>query len=205
MTMFYATCCASSLLLHLAILQRCWCRRSLLKAFRENFESFSWHCHHTSWCSQQKLPSSYLIPTFPTDYSELKHFYPTSLFTIYFWLGVPCFVSNVNWKPSSNLRCLGLGTENFNSYSLKDHMQKVHVSEFTLAVASFKHPSGVISGQVQCPVLGAVQRHNWSHNLPPPLTRPRHLTREPWTVMGMLCRTAVTVTVATVMIMVWVK
>ena len=57
-------------------------------------------------------------------------------------------------------------------------MQKVHVSEFTLAVASFKHPSGVISGQ--CPVLGAVQRHNWSHNLPPPLTRPRHLTREPW-------------------------
>ena len=92
------------------------------------------------------------------------------------------------------------GTENFNSYSLKDHMQKVHVSEFTLAVASFKHPSGVISGQ--CPVLGAVQRHNWSHNLPPPLTRPRHLTREPGTVMGMLCRTAVTVTVATVMIMV---
>ena len=82
-------------------------------------------------------------------------------------------------------------------------MQKVHVSEFTLAVASFKHPSGVISGQ--CPVLGAVQRHNWSHNLPPPLTRPRHLTREPGTVMGMLCRTAVTVTVAMLMIMVWVK
>ena len=61
------------------------------------FKLFSWHCHHTSWCSQQKLPSSYLIPTFPTDYSQLKHFYPTSLFTIYFWLGVSCFVSKINW------------------------------------------------------------------------------------------------------------
>ena len=81
-------------------------------------------------------------------------------------------------------------------------MQKVHVSEFTLAVASLKHPSSVISGQ--CPVLGAVQRHNWSHHLPPPLTS-QTLHGNPGTVMGMLCRTAVTVTMAMLMSMVWVK
>ena len=157
---------------------------------------FMMHC-------QQKLQAK-LLPD--SDFSYRLQ--PTETFlpniSVHNILLVGCFMFCFQYKLdklSSNLRRLGLwGTEHFNSYSLKDHMQKVHVSEFTLAVASFKHPSGVISGQ--CPVLGAVQRHNWSHNLPPPLTRPRHLTREPWTVMGMLCRTAVTVTVAMLMILV---
>ena len=84
-------------------------------------------------------------------------------------------------------------------------MQKVHVSEFTLAVASLKHPSSVISGQ--CPVLGAVQRHNWSHNLLATTTDQPDTTQEPWDRdgMGLLCRTAVTVTTAMLMSMVWVK
>ena len=110
MTMFYGTCCASSLLLHLAILQRNnsvgdHCSKPSGKGW---IISMVLPSHHGAIVGISCKPSSYLIPTFPTDYSQLKHFYPTSLFTIYFWLGVSCLVSNIYWKPSSNLRRLGL-------------------------------------------------------------------------------------------------